>query len=181
MLQMTNRSAATGNGKEDKNKESEKSDAKREGEVVLSGSMTRQVRTYRMVENEARHSDCTHVYSQTEQDWPLQDQASHITNTGRMIEEMEIKMRNLLQEVRLSVPDAIPIPYSFRPSHRCTSGRHAMSCSSSAASTTWRRPDDSGNCRRSSSASSNGDHHRRPETRMLGKRVGRYRSNCNRS
>ncbi|KAI0956109.1 hypothetical protein AcV7_006603 [Taiwanofungus camphoratus] len=77
MLQMTNRSAATGNGKEDKNKESEKSDAKREGEVVLSGSMTRQ----------------------TEQDWPLQDQASHITNTGRMIEEMEIKMRNLLQEV----------------------------------------------------------------------------------
>ncbi|KAF9223738.1 F-actin capping protein, beta subunit [Gyrodon lividus] len=47
------------------------------GEVNLSGSMTRQ----------------------TEQDWPLQDSSSHITNTGKMVEEMEIKMRNLLQEV----------------------------------------------------------------------------------
>ncbi|KIM84334.1 hypothetical protein PILCRDRAFT_6581 [Piloderma croceum F 1598] len=50
---------------------------KKEGEVSLSGSMTRQ----------------------TEQDWPLHDSSSHITNTGKMIEEMEIKMRNLLQEV----------------------------------------------------------------------------------
>ena len=38
---------------------------------------------------------------QTEQDWPLLDASSHITNTGRMVEEMEIKMRNLLQEVRI--------------------------------------------------------------------------------
>jgi capping protein beta len=50
---------------------------KRDGEVSLSGSMTRQ----------------------TEQDWPLHDASSHISNIGRMIEEMEIKMRNLLQEV----------------------------------------------------------------------------------
>ncbi|KAF8206215.1 F-actin capping protein [Mycena galopus ATCC 62051] len=50
---------------------------KRDGEVSLSGSMTRQ----------------------TEQDWPILDSSSHITNTGRMIEEMEIKMRGLLQEV----------------------------------------------------------------------------------
>ncbi|KAJ3840837.1 F-actin capping protein [Lentinula raphanica] len=50
---------------------------KREGEVTLGGSMTRQ----------------------TEQDWPIHDSSSHITNTGKMIEEMEIKMRNLLQEV----------------------------------------------------------------------------------
>jgi len=50
---------------------------KKEGEVSLSGSMTRQ----------------------TEQDAPLHDTSSHITNTGKMIEEMEIKMRNLLQEV----------------------------------------------------------------------------------
>ncbi|KAF9533895.1 F-actin-capping protein subunit beta [Crepidotus variabilis] len=50
---------------------------KRDGEVSLSGSMTRQ----------------------SEQDWPLQDSSSHISNIGRMIEEMEIKMRNLLQEV----------------------------------------------------------------------------------
>ena len=58
----------------------EQNDAKRDGEVALSGSMTRQ----------------------TEQDYPLQDQTSHITNTGKMIEEMEIKMRNLLQEVHSS-------------------------------------------------------------------------------
>jgi len=50
---------------------------KRKGEITLSGSMTRQ----------------------HEQDWPIQDPSSHITNTGRMIEEMEIKMRNSLQEV----------------------------------------------------------------------------------
>ncbi|KAH7911684.1 F-actin-capping protein subunit beta [Hygrophoropsis aurantiaca] len=50
---------------------------KKDGEVNLSGSMTRQ----------------------TEQDCPLHEASSHITNTGKMIEEMEIKMRNLLQEV----------------------------------------------------------------------------------
>ncbi|KZT29594.1 F-actin capping protein, beta subunit [Neolentinus lepideus HHB14362 ss-1] len=50
---------------------------KTNGDVSLSGSMTRQ----------------------TEQDCPVQNQESHITNMGRMIEEMEIKMRNLLQEV----------------------------------------------------------------------------------
>ncbi|KIP11198.1 hypothetical protein PHLGIDRAFT_84012 [Phlebiopsis gigantea 11061_1 CR5-6] len=52
-------------------------EGKRDGEVSLSGSMTRQ----------------------TEQDHTLQDQNSHVTNIGRMIEDMEIKMRNLLQEV----------------------------------------------------------------------------------
>ncbi|EIW84233.1 F-actin capping protein beta subunit [Coniophora puteana RWD-64-598 SS2] len=50
---------------------------KRNGEVTLGGSMTRQI----------------------EQDWPLQDSSSHVSNTGRMVEDMEIKMRNLLQEV----------------------------------------------------------------------------------
>ncbi|TFK27506.1 F-actin capping protein, beta subunit [Coprinopsis marcescibilis] len=60
-------------GSEKKNPEGLRTD----GEVTLSGSMTRQ----------------------TEQDWPIQDASSHITNTGKMIEEMEIKMRGLLQEV----------------------------------------------------------------------------------
>lgn len=32
-------------------------------------------------------------------DASLSDATSHIANTGRMIEDMEIKMRNLLQEV----------------------------------------------------------------------------------
>jgi len=48
------------------------------GNVTLSGSMTRQT------ENDAHLSD-----------WAT----SHISNTGRLIEDMEIKMRNLLQEV----------------------------------------------------------------------------------
>lgn len=29
----------------------------------------------------------------------MPDPAAHIANTGRMVEEMELKMRNLLQEV----------------------------------------------------------------------------------
>ncbi|KAK7690856.1 hypothetical protein QCA50_005958 [Cerrena zonata] len=80
MLHMTDRPTVdgAGSGSTSISKEkTEKSEAKRGGEVSLSGSMTRQI----------------------EQDWPIQDQNSHITNTGRMIEEMEIKMRNLLQEV----------------------------------------------------------------------------------
>ncbi|KAG9008016.1 F-actin-capping protein subunit beta [Tulasnella sp. 427] len=48
-----------------------------EDNVDLSGSMTRQA----------------------EADAPISDQSSHIVNVGRMIEDMEIKMRNLLQEV----------------------------------------------------------------------------------
>ena len=85
MLQMIDRSISSRSSKEEVVKSSrvpaektDTSDAKRDGEVTLSGSMTRQ----------------------TEQDFALQDQSSHITNTGKMIEEMEIKMRNLLQEVR---------------------------------------------------------------------------------
>jgi capping protein beta len=34
-----------------------------------------------------------------EQDHPVQDATSHVQNVGRMVEDMEIKMRNLLQEV----------------------------------------------------------------------------------
>lgn len=48
------------------------------GEMNLSGSMTRQA------ENK---------------DQPVDDNNPHIANIGRMIEEMEIKMRNVLQEI----------------------------------------------------------------------------------
>ena len=77
MLQLVTRSGNSGSApsKEDLKKGPE--GLKTDGEVTLSGSMTRQ----------------------TEQDWPLTDATSHITNTGKMIEEMEIKMRSLLQEV----------------------------------------------------------------------------------
>lgn len=37
--------------------------------------------------------------TQAEGDAPISDQSSHIVNVGRMIEDMETKMRNLLQEV----------------------------------------------------------------------------------
>ncbi|KAI0749462.1 f-actin capping protein beta subunit [Daedaleopsis nitida] len=83
MLQMVDRSASTRSSKDEvvKSKvgpeKTEQNDAKRDGEVALSGSMTRQ----------------------TEQDYSIQDHTSHISNIGKMIEEMEIKMRNLLQEV----------------------------------------------------------------------------------
>ena len=47
------------------------------GEMDLSGNMTRQV----------------------EQDLPVENDDSHIANVGRLVEDMELKMRNLLQEV----------------------------------------------------------------------------------
>jgi capping protein (actin filament) muscle Z-line, beta len=34
-----------------------------------------------------------------EQDHPVQDATSHVQNVGKMVEDMEIKTRNLLQEV----------------------------------------------------------------------------------
>lgn len=42
----------------------------------LSGNMTRQV----------------------EQDMPVQDDGSHIVNVGKLVEDMELKMRNLLRK-----------------------------------------------------------------------------------
>jgi capping protein (actin filament) muscle Z-line, beta len=77
---------------------------KRNGEVGLSGSMTRQVcihddAIFRRTQSLRDPAPTIYTCTQTEQDHPLQDANSHITNTGRMIEEMEIKMRNLLQEV----------------------------------------------------------------------------------
>jgi len=47
------------------------------GKMDLGGNMTRHV----------------------EQDFTIEDSNSHIVNVGRMIEDMELKMRNLLQEV----------------------------------------------------------------------------------
>ncbi len=47
------------------------------GDLDLSGNMTRQV----------------------EQDLPVDADESHIANVGKLVEDMELKMRNLLQEV----------------------------------------------------------------------------------
>ncbi len=45
------------------------------GDMDLSGNMTRQI----------------------EQDMPVQDDTSHIVNVGKLVEDMELKMRNLLR------------------------------------------------------------------------------------
>ena len=45
------------------------------GEMDLSGNMTRQI----------------------EQDMPVKDDSSHIVNIGKLVEDMELKMRNLLR------------------------------------------------------------------------------------
>jgi capping protein beta len=47
------------------------------GDMDLSGNMTRQI----------------------ESDLPIQDDGEHVVNIGRLVEDMELKMRNLLQEV----------------------------------------------------------------------------------
>ncbi|EEP81883.1 F-actin capping protein beta subunit isoforms 1 and 2 [Uncinocarpus reesii 1704] len=47
------------------------------GDMDLSGNMTRQI----------------------EADMPIEGDASHVANVGRLVEDMELKMRNLLQEV----------------------------------------------------------------------------------
>lgn len=47
------------------------------GNMDLSGNMTRQI----------------------ESDLPIEDDSSHIANIGKLVEDMELKMRNLLQEV----------------------------------------------------------------------------------
>ena len=53
---------------------------------------------------------------QSEHDFSVHDPTSHITNTGRIIEDMEIKMRGQLQEVCRSF---YSLPFSlFRLGHR---------------------------------------------------------------
>ena len=58
------------------------------GDMDLSGNMTRQI----------------------EQDMPVQDDSSHIVNVGKLVEDMELKMRNLL---RKSAVTSIPISSGF--------------------------------------------------------------------
>jgi capping protein beta len=38
---------------------------------------------------------------QMEQDMPVEDDNSHVVNIGRLVEDMELKMRNLLRESAL--------------------------------------------------------------------------------
>ncbi|KAL5525747.1 hypothetical protein ACEPAG_7084 [Sanghuangporus baumii] len=76
MLHLTTQSRSSNESDKEK-KDVGIDNSKGEGSITLSGSMTRQI----------------------EQDHPLADPSSHITNTGRMVEDQELKMRNLLQDV----------------------------------------------------------------------------------
>lgn len=69
------------------------------GEMNLSGSMTRQVCSSSAPSHLNINTKYFFFCIQHEQDAALPDPSSHVTNIGRMIEDMEIKMRNLLQEV----------------------------------------------------------------------------------
>lgn len=60
------------------------------GEMDLSGNMTRQV----------------------EVDLPVESDASHVANVGRLVEDMELKMRNLLR----LFPPCLPPPVMFQMS-----------------------------------------------------------------
>lgn len=51
------------------------------GELDLSGNMTRQI----------------------EQDLPVENDDSHVPNIGKLVEEMELKMRNLLRKLSYSI------------------------------------------------------------------------------
>jgi capping protein beta len=120
MLQLITRKATDNDGKSNTEKRGTEG-WKRDGEISLSGSMTRQVIRFSL---RIYQSLLNHLVK-AEQDWPLLDSSSHITNIGRMIEEMEIKMRNLLQEVRCSLPCSNHRSFPFR---RCTLERHETSC-----------------------------------------------------
>jgi len=64
------------------------------GDMDLSGNMTRQI----------------------EQDLPVEDDSSHIANIGKLVEDMELKMRNLLQEVYFGkAKDVVGDLRSFTP------------------------------------------------------------------
>ena len=52
------------------------------GEMDLSGNMTRQI----------------------ESDMPVQDDSNHIVNVGKLVEDMELKMRNLLRMYNMIMP-----------------------------------------------------------------------------
>ena len=71
------------------------------GDMDLSGNMTRQI----------------------EQDMPVTDDASHVVNVGKMVEDMELKMRNLLRASLVAVYPSDSL--SFISPHR---GRYYGSC-----------------------------------------------------
>ena len=85
------------------------------GDMDLSGNMTRQI----------------------EQDMPVKDDSSHIVNIGKLVEDMELKMRNLLRTSVFSVRITralLMFSYRgglFRKSKRCCGrpSKYVLPCS----------------------------------------------------
>lgn len=67
------------------------------GSMNLSGSLTRQVCSSQILGVSNRR--ILMCFFQAEQDFPLDDANAHVSNIGRMVEDMEIKMRNALHEI----------------------------------------------------------------------------------
>lgn len=61
------------------------------GNMNLSGNLTRQV----------------------EQDMPVENDASHVANVGKLVEDMELKMRNLLRTFKLKLFWNLTIKYTL--------------------------------------------------------------------
>jgi hypothetical protein len=82
------------------------------GDMDLSGNMTRQV----------------------EVDLPVESDASHVANVGRLVEDMELKMRNLLRMlyslVAIQRLEYFMLTYAFTSQRRFTSARRRMSLAS---------------------------------------------------
>lgn len=81
------------------------------GDMDLSGNMTRQV----------------------EVDLPVESDGSHVANVGRLVEDMELKMRNLLR----MFPGSVDFEYMLivtRLQRRSTSARQRMWLASSEVS-----------------------------------------------
>lgn len=72
------------------------------GDMDLSGNMTRQI----------------------EQDMPVHDDTSHIANVGKLVEDMELKMRNLLRRCRVSLRGIVTANYRLQ--RKCISGKQKI-------------------------------------------------------
>ena len=92
------------------------------GDMDLSGNMTRQI----------------------EQDMPVKDDSSHIVNIGKLVEDMELKMRNLLRTRMKFISHYTGIADGFvnrgglfRKSKRCCGrpSKYILPCSSHCPST----------------------------------------------
>ena len=71
------------------------------GTMNLGGSLTRQV-SFTVIDKISQFPYLTFAFPQMEQDSPLSDSTPHIANIGKMVEDMETKIRTTLNEIYFS-------------------------------------------------------------------------------